>query len=80
MKGDAGFVGVNHVPGLLGEGFKVVVFDNMSRGSLQNFDEVSHPGFVVQNVDLVDSRACGKAFADVAQMGLIAEVWNLAAN
>jgi UDP-glucose 4-epimerase len=79
--GGAGFIGTNLAQALVARGRAVVVIDNISNGSLDYFKSnpsLSELPFIV--ADVADRGACENAFAQVAQLGAIAEVWHMAAN
>lgn len=81
ITGVAGFVGANLAARLLSRGDRVVGFDNLCRGSLNNLASVlDHPAFAFERVDLSDFDAYRRALAVAHAVNPIAEVWHLAAN
>ncbi len=53
IAGGAGFIGSNLTKRLLNEGFEVVIFDDLSKGSLEKLDEyVNHPRLKFYKLDV----------------------------
>ena len=81
IAGGAGFIGVNLTCRLLLEGRIVVVIDNLSRGNFAYFEEYSNEGrLVLIEADLSVSDSVQLAFAKASALGIVDEVWHLAAN
>ncbi|WP_019429424.1 NAD-dependent epimerase/dehydratase family protein [Limnohabitans sp. Rim47] len=83
IAGGAGFIGCNLLPILAKEDRHLMVLDNLCRGRAEYLDPVreTSPGRIhFSNVDLSDRDATTAAFAAAAQIGVIDEVWHLAAN
>lgn len=81
IAGGAGFIGANLCEQLLAEGRKVVVIDNLSRGSLNNLkkkDKTSCLTFIEADLSIRSSTEL--AFSKATSNGLVDEVWHLAAN
>lgn len=83
IAGGAGFIGVNLIDRLLGEGRIVVLVDNMSRGSIQlvkEFNKSYDTDKYVIVCDSSDRRSLSDAFRVASNFGELDEVWHLAAN
>ena len=83
IAGGAGFVGANLIPRLLAEGRVVVVADNMSRGKEEYALRAaagSPERVVILQGDCTDADFVEEAFAKARGLGVIDEVWHLAAN
>jgi UDP-glucose 4-epimerase len=81
VTGGAGFIGCNLVRELLRRGQRVVVLDNLVRGSERNLASVhNHPAFVFERVDLDDLAALSVVARRHQQREAITEVWHMAAN
>lgn len=60
VTGGAGFLGSHLCDALLGEGYSVVVADNLLTGKLSNFDHLrNEPRFEFQQVDITEPFDCG---------------------
>ena len=72
VTGGAGFIGSNLVDGLLQEGYRVKILDNLSTGNLENLDHVMHVvEFTqgdIQDVDVVEKmvKGCDVVFHQAA--------------
>ena len=81
IAGGAGFIGANLCKRLLSEGRRVVIIDNLSRGKREYlFEEHSNPRLVIIEADLAYRSEAERAFAIPSSVGLVDEVWHLAAN
>ena len=81
VTGSAGFVGCNLARTLIDRRHRVIGFDNLSRGRIENLAAITHhPGFVLETVDLADRQALSAALARHHREEPIAEIWHLAAN
>ncbi|MFV2045378.1 MAG: NAD-dependent epimerase/dehydratase family protein, partial [Anaerolineales bacterium] len=74
VTGGAGFIGSHLVRELLQSGQHVVVFDNLSTGTLAHL-QLDHPNLVFIQGDIVDTQSLRKAFVDCQPQ----TVWHLAA-
>jgi UDP-glucose 4-epimerase len=75
VTGGAGFIGANLCSRLLGEGHKVICFDNFSTGQTRFIEPLtSHPNFELITGDLLDLKflTASMAGADI--------IWHLSAN
>lgn len=78
ITGGAGFIAVNLVRRLLAAGDTVVALDDLSRGRREAIAEFeSDPGFAFHVIDCSDS---GAMIALFGQLGVVTDVWHLAAN
>ena len=81
VTGGAGFVGCNLVRELLPQGQRIVVLDNLVRGSERNLAPVhNQPAFAFERIDLDDLEALAAAVVRHHQREPITEVWHMAAN
>ena len=81
ITGGAGFISVNLIPRLLALGHKVVALDNLSRGKAEYLDAYCKSGSVrFLRVDCSDPVAMRAAFQEAFALGVVSEVWHLAAN
>jgi UDP-glucose 4-epimerase len=80
--GGAGFIGTNLIGRLISEGRTVVVLDNFSRGLKQYSDEqfANSSLFHILECDASSFEWLSKSFELVRKLGVISEVWHLAAN
>ncbi len=81
VAGGAGFIGATLCMELLNEGRVVVVIDNFSRGRrefLANLEHTDRLFFI--NTDLAERAEVEIAFTQAATLGIVDEVWHLAAN
>ncbi len=81
VAGGAGFIGANLCERLLAEGRTVVVIDNLLRGSrdyLKGGAAASQLIFI--EADLAKRSPAEYAFAKATSIGMVDEVWHLAAN
>jgi UDP-glucose 4-epimerase len=78
VAGGAGFIGSNLVRGLVERGKFVVVIDNFCRGSESFLTQI--PSCVVINAELSKQDDCERAFSQAMSLGVVDEVWHLAAN
>ncbi len=80
--GGAGFIGTNLIGRLINEGRTVVVLDNFSRGRKQYSDELfaNSNVFHILECDASSFEWLSKSFELVRELGVISEVWHLAAN
>lgn len=81
ISGGSGFIGINLVSKLLGQGFNVAIVDNFSNGQRSYLERFK--GNLALNVidaDISDRRQCIEAFDKCYKYGSINEVWHLAAN
>jgi len=75
VTGGAGFIGSQVVDRLLAEGYRVTVYDNLSRGSLKRIERrLENADFAFVHGDLLDSTGLTAAMRDHDV------VWHLAAN
>ena len=81
VPGGAGFIGVNLIERLLGQGETVVAIDNFVRGEARNLDRFAgNAAFRLIEADLADADDCERAFEEAIGFAPIEEVWHLAAN
>jgi UDP-glucose 4-epimerase len=81
VTGVAGFVGSNLAKQFIADGKRVVGFDNLCRGSLSNLYSLrGNSLFSFEEVDLSDLGAYKAALMHEMRVGLISEVWHMAAN
>jgi UDP-glucose 4-epimerase len=81
ITGGAGFIGANLAQSLLNAGDRVVIFDNLSRGSRRNIEMLSSgAGAELVVVDISQHLSLDTAFEKVVASPGIDEVWHLAAN
>jgi UDP-glucose 4-epimerase len=81
ITGVAGFVGANLTARFLARGDRVVGFDNLCRGSLDNLGPLlKHPSFSFEQVELSDLAAYRRALQAAHAANAITEIWHLAAN
>jgi UDP-glucose 4-epimerase len=82
VAGGAGFIGTNVCMRLLQEKRIVFVIDNFSKGKPVNFDRVGELAskLKILHADLADRLQCEAAFNKASAVGVIDEVWHLAAN
>lgn len=83
IAGGAGFVGCNLLPLLAKEDRHLMILDNLCRGREEYLDAARAlaPGRIhFIHVDLSDCSATLQAFEATLKLGLIDEVWHLAAN
>lgn len=83
IAGGAGFVGCNLLPLLAKENRHLMILDNLCRGREEYLDAARAlaPGRIhFVQVDLSDCSATLQAFETTLQLGVIDEVWHLAAN
>jgi UDP-glucose 4-epimerase len=80
VSGGAGFIGVNLIERLLGQGETVVAIDNFVRGQARNLERFAGPAFRLIEADLARAPDCERAFGEALDFGAIDEVWHLAAN
>jgi UDP-glucose 4-epimerase len=83
IAGGAGFVGSNLLPLLAREDRHLIVLDNLCRGREEYIDASrASAGSRVQfiNVELSDTAATYQAFDAALKVGIVDEVWHLAAN
>jgi UDP-glucose 4-epimerase len=83
VAGGAGFVGCNLLPLLAKEDRHLVVLDNLSRGRLEYLGptrDLAPRRIHFKNIDLSDCSATLRAIQSYLHLGVIDEVWHLAAN
>jgi UDP-glucose 4-epimerase len=82
VAGGAGFIGANLINVLIKEGFHVVIADNFSRGSLSNINKANLDAgcLSVIDCDLSAEMETVALFETARKIGVILEVWHLAAN
>lgn len=83
ITGGAGFIGVNLINHLLQEDRTIYLLDNMSRGS--RFFVENAPGYnedcvKILDIDCANPDSMYQAFKSISHLGVIDEVWHLAAN
>lgn len=81
IAGGAGFIGTNLAKAVVALGRRVVIVDNLSNGRrayLERDPELADLPLIVAN--LADRAGCERAFAQVAELGPISDVWHMAAN
>jgi UDP-glucose 4-epimerase len=81
VAGGAGFIGVNLLRRLLEEDKYLVVLDNLSRGQREYLESLGAPDRIVfRACDLSRRDEVRAAFSAASEIGLVGEVWHLAAN
>jgi UDP-glucose 4-epimerase len=81
VTGGAGFIANTLIDRLLEQGRRVVAFDNLKLGRLENLSRFySHPGFQFVQIDVASPLSVCKALEDASNLGPIDEIWHLAAN
>jgi UDP-glucose 4-epimerase len=83
VAGGAGFIGCNLLPLLAKEQRHIMILDNLCRGRAQYLETVraDAPGRIhFINVDLSDTLATFQAVKESLKLGVVDEVWHLAAN
>ena len=81
IAGGAGFIGANLCKRLLAEGRTVVVIDNLLRGSRNYLNGGAAASRIVFiEADLAKRNPTEDAFAKATSVGIVDEVWHLAAN
>lgn len=83
ITGGAGFIGVNLINHLLQEGRIIYLIDNMSRGSpvyVENAAGYNHDYVKILDIDCANPDSLNRAFQSISLIGVIDEVWHLAAN
>ncbi|TIW12888.1 MAG: NAD-dependent epimerase/dehydratase family protein, partial [Mesorhizobium sp.] len=81
ISGVAGFVGSRLARIFIDRGYPVFGFDNLSRGSRENLNELlTHERFIFEKVDLSDAAAVRSRFMNCHSRIPISEVWHMAAN
>jgi UDP-glucose 4-epimerase len=81
LAGGAGFIGANLIEALLSEGRKVVVCDNFSRGRREYLgSQADHESVYVLDCDLSVRAQVRNMFETAQGIGVVNEVWHLAAN
>ncbi|TPI40481.1 NAD-dependent epimerase/dehydratase family protein [Mesorhizobium sp. B3-1-9] len=81
VSGVAGFVGSRLAKIFVDRGYPVFGFDNLSRGSRENLNELlTHERFIFEKVDLSDAGAVRSRFMNCHRRIPISEVWHMAAN
>jgi UDP-glucose 4-epimerase len=81
IAGGAGFIANTLIEQLLREERVIVAVDNLYRGKQEYIKKyIGGRQFFFIQADLADRAQCTAAFAYAAQLGVITEVWHLAAN
>lgn len=83
LAGGAGFIGCNLLPLLATEDRHLVILDNLCRGREEYLDpgrKIAGDRVHFRNVDLSDVDTTLQAFEFARTLGIIDEVWHLAAN
>ena len=79
--GGAGFIGSNLIEILLNHGHSVIAVDNLSRGSVDNFERFKNNSiFKFIHADISNNKDCLKVFEEINKYSKISEIWHLAAN
>lgn len=80
VTGAAGFIATNLINQLLLRGYRVLAFDNLSRGTLKNLLQFSeHPNFVFRQVSVDSYENFNQALKELGVKDVSA-IWHLAAN
>lgn len=80
VTGGAGFIGANLCARLVKDGRKVVAVDNQLRGHEDHIRGLFGSDLIFVKADLADRSQAAEAFHAANALGVIDEVWHLAAN